>query len=78
MPRDGQTRVEFAMREDDAELLAKVARARFTTVSELVRQCVYAHLEPLGRAKLERDERMYREVAERRKLREWNGQTLEK
>lgn len=72
--REGTTRVEFAIRSEDAELLARVAKLRGTTVAEIVRTALYAQVTPLANAQAERVERSHREVVERQKLSEWNGQ----
>ena len=68
----GNAKVEFIMRADDAELLKRIADRAGTNVSELIRRTLYAHVEPLKRAELERIERTYREVEDRRKLAAWN------
>lgn len=67
-------RIETSLLASDAELLANVAAGRGTTVAELLRAAIYAHIEPLARAKRERDEIAYREMDERRKLRQWRGE----
>lgn len=69
----GTTRIEFALLAEDAELLTRYANAHHTTVSEIVRQALYDHNPVLKRAKTEREDRTWREVEERRKLRAWNG-----
>ena len=68
------SRIETSLIASDAELLANVAARRGTTVAELVRQAIYAHVEPLQRAQKEREAIAWREVEEQRKIREWNGQ----
>jgi len=74
----GNAKVEFIMRADDAELLKRIADRAGTNVSELIRRTLYAHVEPLKRAEAERIERTYREVEERRRLASWNGLELPK
>lgn len=66
-------RVETSLIPSDAELLANVAKRRGTTVAELIRGAIYAQIEPLNRAAKEREALAYREIEERRKLREWQS-----
>jgi len=66
------TRIEFSIRADDAEILARMAKSRGCSVAELVRRSLYQSLEPLGRAQHEREMKTAAEVDERRKLRRWN------
>lgn len=73
----GNTKVEFIMRADDAELLKLMANRAGTNLSELIRRTLYAGLEPLQRAEKERQAIAWREVEERRKLRAWEGKTGE-
>jgi len=69
----GNTKVEFLMREDDAELLKRIANRAGTNVSELIRRTLYDHIEPLKRAEKERVDRAWAEIEERRKLAAWTG-----
>jgi len=74
----GNAKVEFIMRADDAELLKRIANRAGTNLSELIRRTLYDHIEPLKRAEAERTARAWAEVEERRRLREWQGETLPK
>lgn len=74
----GQAKIEFIMRADDADLLKRIANRSGTNVSELIRRTLYDHIEPLQRAERERTARAWAEVEERRKLREWQGESLPK
>ena len=75
MPRPDMTRIEFSIRADDAEILARMAQSRGCSVAELVRRSLYQALEPLARAQHEREMKTAAEVDERRRIREWNDMT---
>lgn len=73
MPK-GLKRVEFSLLAEDADLLERAALSMHTSVSELVRHTLYQNVPALKRAMDERNERIYQEVKERQKMREWTGQ----
>jgi hypothetical protein len=70
---NGTTRVETSFRNDDYQILARVATARHTSVAALIRRLVYEHIQPLQNAQLEREQRAMAEARERRVMREWTG-----
>lgn len=72
-PATPLVRIEFKIRQDDAQLLQRMADQRGCSLAELVRRGIYQGLEPLARAQREREEIAAREVMDRAKLRAWAG-----
>jgi hypothetical protein len=70
-------KIEVNILAEDAVLLERIAAGAGMSVSELVRNTLYNHLESLQEARNERINRSRQEVKDRRKLDAWGGTRLE-